>query len=241
MPDNPLLTIIVPAYNERERIGETLIDLDRYLNERGIDSEILVVDDGSSDDTVKFVEGMGVERLRVIRNGSNRGKGYSVRSGLAASRGEYSVFMDADGSIALDAIGDFLEVMRGGVGMIVASRYLFDSVVPVPLGPWRKFTSVCFRIYVLILFRLGLKDTQCGFKMFNRKLVELISKFAKEDGFIFDVEFCYIARRHGLVITERAVTCTEQAGSKLNLINGPIKMSIDLLRLRFRTLFSRKY
>jgi len=239
MADAPLLTIVIPAYNEARRIGSTLEALDKYLCDGGIDSEILVVDDGSTDGTADLVRRMGIPRLRVLENGSNRGKGYSVRHGLKEARGEYALFMDADGATALDAVGDFLEVARSGADMVVSSRYLPDSVLPVPQGPWRRLTAWCFRMYTAALFHLGLRDTQCGFKMMNRRALEIIPRLAREDGFIFDVEYCHIAKRHGLKTVERAVTWTDQAGSKLNLINGPVKMSIGLLGLRLRTLFSK--
>ncbi|MBN1282485.1 MAG: glycosyltransferase family 2 protein [Proteobacteria bacterium] len=226
---------MIPAYNEESRIGPAMAALRDYLEAAKIDAEIIVVDDGSRDDTAAVAMASGIPGLAVLKNKRNRGKGYTVRRGLAAARGECVLFMDADGPISLEAVNRFMDVMRQGYDMVISSRYLPASVLPVPQGPYRRFASTAFRLYTSMLFWLPFSDTQCGFKMFSRRALGLILPHAREDGFIFDVELLHLAKRAGLRIGEEPVTWTDHAGSKVGLFNGPIKMALDLMRLRLRT------
>jgi dolichyl-phosphate beta-glucosyltransferase len=232
----PTLSVIIPAYNEAARIGQTLIDLDRYLREHQISSEIIVVDDGSRDDTVKVVQELNLPRLRVVLNECNRGKGFSVRHGFRQSGGRYTLFMDADGATSMEEIGKFIELMPQGYDLLFASRYLKESVLPVPQGRWRNITALVFRKAVRLLFRFPYRDTQCGFKMFSPRAVQTILQHSKEDGFVFDIEFLYWARKANLKIREVAVTWTDQKGSSVGFISGPLKMSWRILSLRIRNL-----
>ncbi len=232
---NITLSVIVPAYNEAGRIGTSLAELHEHLTSMDISYEIIVVDDGSQDATRDIVRNLNLPDLKLIENGRNRGKGYAVRNGLGAAAGEYAIFTDADNSAAPDQIELFLKKISEGYDMVIATRYTQSMELSSDRSRWRGLMGNTFRRIVRLLFGLPFIDTQCGFKMLNRRAIELALGTCKEDGFIFDVELLYNAAKEKLSVSEQLLRWSHKEGSKITTLNGPIKMTLDLLRLRIRT------
>ena len=235
---NVTLSVIVPAYNEARRIGPTLLELHEHLTSMDVSYEIIVVDDGSRDATRDIVRDLRLPDLKLIENGRNRGKGYAVRNGLRAAGGEYAIFTDADNSAAPDQIELFLKKISEGYDMVIATRYTQSMELSSDRSRWRGLMGHTFRRIVRLLFRLPFTDTQCGFKMLNRRAVELALRTCREDGFIFDVELLYNAAKEKLSVCEQLLRWSHKEGSTIKTFNGPIKMALDLMRLRLRTALS---
>ncbi len=232
----PELSVVIPAYNEASRIGPTLVAFDRYFRERALDAEIIVVDDGSVDGTSEMVKKPEFSSLRVVINDRNRGKGFSVRRGLSEACGGLRLLADADGSTPVNEIAKFIRHLDEGADIVIASRAKKDSVLPVRQSFVRRFMGFVFRNMVRLMFLFPYADTQCGFKMFTAGAVQKILPHCQEDGFVFDVEMLYWARRMGLNVHEVGVTWSDCAGSKVTIMKGPVIMFLRLLRLRMRTI-----
>jgi len=236
------LSVIIPAYNEEERLPSTLKAIDDYLVKQDYGYEILVVNDGSSDDTAGVVKNLKTEidNLKLIDNKENHGKGYVVREGLKKAKGNYRLFTDADNSTSIDQV----EKMWPHVdeyGVIIGSRDLEDSVLDPP-QPWFRehVLGFGFRLVRKIILDLwGLEDTQCGFKLFKKEVVDEIGSKAKVDQFAFDPELLILAKRAGFKIKEIPVRWVNDPNSKVGLENM-IKMGLDLLKIRW-DLITGKY
>ena len=234
------LSIVIPAYNEADRITDTLRTLGRFLSQRDLSYEIILVDDGSSDNTAEIASSIGIPNMRVAAYKPNRGKGYAVRFGLSQATGDYSLFMDADGSTDISCIIKFLNIISNSddYDIIIGSRATKDAELPVKQGLWRRSTGIIFRNIVRILFLFPYADTQCGFKIFSSRALGCILPKCKENGFIFDIEMLYYARKAGLRVLESGVKWTNDDDSRVTLTNGPLKMSLDILKLRLKTLIN---
>lgn len=230
------LSIIIPAYNESQRIGKTLLKLKAYLASHSIPAEIIVVDDGSSDDAVRVVNTLNIPALRIVSNSTNRGKGYSVRHGFRVANGESVLFMDADGSTSLDEIDKFLNLMRDGYDVLIGSRYSYGSNITIRQPIFRRFVGIVSRNLIRFLFNFPYSDTQCGFKMFSRSAVNELLPYMHENGFIFDVEILYWARRLKMKALEVGVTWENDEESKITFLKGPVHMMWKLLSFRLRIL-----
>ncbi|NLD28760.1 MAG: glycosyltransferase family 2 protein [Myxococcales bacterium] len=230
------LSVVIPAYNEAERIIVTLKKLNFSLESLGIPYEIIIVDDGSGDSTSEVACSLQNSNFKLISYKPNRGKGYAVRMGLGAAKGEYVIFMDADGSTDLAYLERFLHlILNHDYDIIIGSRTVSGSCLPIKQNLWRRITGIVFRALVRILFFLPYSDTQCGFKMFSSTCLKMLLPRCDADGFIFDIEMLYQARKLGLNVIEVGVKWNNDDDSRVNLINGPIKMFVDLLKLRLKT------
>jgi dolichyl-phosphate beta-glucosyltransferase len=222
------LSVIIPAYNEAERLPPTLRRVREYLDARGGTYEIVVVDDGSRDETVARAEASGV---RVLRNGVNRGKGYSVRHGMLAAHGKRRLMTDADLSTPMEELPRLLARMDEGYGVVIASRALPGSNLEVRQPWYRENVGRVFNLCVRLLALPGLQDTQCGFKLFSAEAARDAFTAARMDGFSFDVEALFLARRHGHRIAEIPVTWRNDAASRVGPFTGFLAF-VDLLRIR---------
>lgn len=234
---HPLISIVIPAYNEESHIAATLQHIDEYLVLRPWPAEILVVDDGSSDATVTEVERAAAKiaaPIQVLENQVNRGKGYSVRRGMLASSGDFVLFSDADLSTPIYELDRLLRRIQRGYDVVIGSRALRNSQIEVHQPLHRELMGKAFN---LILRSLGLShfhDTQCGFKLFSRRAVNQIFPLAKINRFAFDVEILLIAQRLGLRIRELPVHWHDSLPSKVSLVRDSFRMFYDVLKLRFR-------
>ena len=219
--------MVIPAYNEGQRLPPTLEKIQRYL--AGRPHEIVVVDDGSRDDTVARAKAAGVT---VLSNEGNRGKGYSVRRGMLQARGDRRLMTDADLSTPIEEIDRLLTKMDEGYDVVIASRALPGSNVEVRQPWYRENSGRLFNFCVRALALPGLSDTQCGFKLFRAEAAEKAFAPARLDGFSFDVEALFIARRRGFRIAEVPVTWRNDEATRVDTFKGAVAF-VDLARIRW--------
>ncbi|HEX5708745.1 MAG TPA: dolichyl-phosphate beta-glucosyltransferase [Pyrinomonadaceae bacterium] len=221
------LSVIIPAYNEAPRLGKTLDAVFDYLEEQLFESELIVVDDGSQDETVAVAEARfaaregGRTEARVIPVKPNRGKGHAVRTGLLAARGRIALFSDADLSTPIAETPKLTGPIRSGeYDLVFGSRALDRSLIGVH-QPWhREQSGRVFNLIMRLATGLPFWDTQCGFKAFRMDVCRPIVEAGVIDRFGFDVELLYVAHRAGLRLLERAVRWDDVAGSKVNFKTG---------------------
>jgi dolichyl-phosphate beta-glucosyltransferase len=231
------LSVIVPAYNEAERLGKSLRTILKYLDQHPADTELIVVDDGSTDNTADaareiFNQSNSV-RTSVISYQSNLGKGRAVRLGLLASRNEVALFSDADLSTPISETPKLVEpIQRGEYDLTFGSRALDRSLIGVH-QPWRREQGGrVFNLVVRIATGLPFWDTQCGFKAFRMRSCRPIIEGATIDRFGFDVELLYVAYRAGLRLKEVPVRWDHAEGSKVNVMSDSVAMLAEVGRIR---------
>lgn len=224
------ISIVVPAYNEARRLPATLDTLIRYLDARRFGfSEILVVDDGSTDDTAAVAARPGI---RVLRNPGNRGKGYSVRRGMLEARGEWILFTDADLSAPIEELGKLIEAAQAqGAQVAIGSRAIDRSLIERHQPGLRELAGRFFNIVMRLATGLPFRDTQCGFKLLEARAAREIFRRQILDGFGFDVEALFIARRMGYAVVEVPVRWSDVEGTKVSALRG-LDAFLDLLRIR---------
>jgi len=230
------ISIIVPAYNEEALIQNTLDGLHSYFSSRPEQFEIVVVDDGSRDHTVSHIEDWQKSNdihLKLLVNDRNRGKGYSVRRGVLESCGHYVIFIDADLPYQLHAIDDFLKALRSGHDMAVGSRILPGSEVR-GVSSVRYLAGQVFSWLEQFILSTGLADTQCGFKAFTASAAREIFRRVTIDGFGFDVEMIFVARKLNYSIQPIAVRMIDRnRASRVRLVDDSIRMFINLFAIRW--------
>ena len=235
------ISIVIPAYNEAARLSNTLNTVVRYLGEQWAGSELIVVDDGSSDNTAELsrqaLENSGPVRTSVISYKSNLGKGRAVRLGLLAARGDVTLFSDADLSTPITETPKLIEpILRNECDVTFGSRALERSLIGVH-QPWRREQGGrIFNLVVRLATGLPFWDTQCGFKAFKMKVCRPLVEAATVDRFGFDVELLYLAYRAGLRLKEIPVRWDHNEGSKVNVLSDSFKMlsEVGLIRQQAR-------
>lgn len=228
------LSIVIPAYNEERRLPATLDRVLLYVEKTSIPvSEILVVDDGSRDGTAKLVEAReGI--VRLVSNPGNRGKGYAVRNGMLAAKGDWILSTDADLSAPIEELERLLAAARReNAAVAIGSRALDRRLVKVHQPMMRELSGRAFNMAMRMVTGLSFRDTQCGFKLFRRDAAQKIFSRQIEEGFSFDVEDLLIARALGLRAIEVPVEWSNVEGTKVSLSQG-IKSFADLVRIRSR-------
>ncbi len=231
----PHLSIVIPAYDEEQRIGPTLEAILAYTRRVTYPVEILVVDDGSRDRTFALAGEIlaGVPVARVVTNGTNRGKGYSIRHGVLEARGTLVLVSDADLSTPIEEVDALLRHLGSlGHGLVIGSRALHDSRVEIHQNAVREMMGKTFNRMVRMLTGLPFHDTQCGFKLMTRADVLPIFRTARVDGFSWDVEILYVAIRRGVPIKEVPVRWRNAPGSKVGILADPWRMLRDVMRIR---------
>jgi len=232
----PALSIVVPAYNEERRLVPTLARITGWLAGEGRSAEVLVVDDGSRDDTARVAErALAFGPGRVVRLPENRGKGAAVRAGVLASRGKWILLTDADLSTPIEDLPTLEAAVRaGGLDVAIGSRALAASRVEVRQGLLRQTMGKTFNRVIRVAAGLPFGDTQCGFKLFDGARARPIFAKMVVDRFAFDVEFLFLAHRAGLRIAEVPVVWRNAAESKVKLVGDPLNMLADVARVRWR-------
>lgn len=232
----PEISVIIPAYNEEKRIGSTLKSIQRYLIGKSGNKgtyELIVIDDGSKDKTrriVKSFKGVGLNPPR-----KNLGKGASVQEGLRLAKGKKVLFSDADLSTPIRELDKFIPFL-GEFDMVIASRALKDSIIPVRQPWYRELLGKTFNKFVQVVAVPGIKDTQCGFKLYTQKAAKHIASRQTIKGFGFDVEQLFIARKGGLKVKELPVTWNNAEGSKVKVVRDSLRMLRDLGTIRLNHL-----
>ena len=229
------LSVVIPAYNEGRRIDSTIEAIKQFLIQKRWEYEIIVVNDGSSDDTPAVVErsfgGFG-ERCQLLSNATNRGKGYSVKRGMLGAKGEYVLFTDADLSTPIAEAEKLLEPLKNGFDLAIGSRALRESKVEIHQNWVREAMGKIFNCFARLLTFKGIYDSQCGFKCFKREAAQKLFSMQKIDGFTFDAEIIYLAQKLGYRIKEVPVIWRNSPSSKVRIFSDPLKMFLDLTRIR---------
>ncbi len=231
------LSIVIPAFNEEKRIVPTLKTIGGFLVRKGWKAEVLVVDDGSSDATAERVSELAgaVPGLRLLRNGRNRGKGFSIRHGFSQSRAPLVLLTDADLSTPIEEIEKLLPAVREeGNGIAVGSRALDPSLLEVPQAWPRQTMGKGFNLIVRSLTGLSIRDTQCGFKLVDREALAPIFGMARVDRFSYDVEVLYLAHRRGIRIAEVPVIWRNSPQSRVSMLGDPLQMLWDVVKIVLR-------
>ncbi|KAN0039214.1 hypothetical protein ACTA71_001408 [Dictyostelium dimigraforme] len=248
--DNIYLSVIVPAYNEQTRLPSMLDEAIKFLNEKSkkdlkFSYEIIIIDDGSKDSTAKlvtsYIEKQPSSNIRLLKLKQNRGKGGAVKRGILCSRGKYCLMVDADGATEFKDFNRVEDIMhkieKNDLGIVCGSRsHLVDSDLVAKRSFLRNILMYGFHIFVQTLCVKGIKDTQCGFKLFTRETARRIFPTLHIERWAFDVEILYLAQKLNMPIAEVAVNWTEIDGSKLDPFSSSIQMAKDIVRIRFRYL-----
>ncbi len=229
------ISIVIPAYNEEKRLDGTLEKIRLFFEGKNLAYEVLVVDDGSVDRTAEVAAGSrlaGRSVLRVLDNGKNKGKGYSVRQGLKNAKGRLVLVTDADLSTPIDEIVKLEKCLGEGFDIAIGSRSIKGSEVKVSQPKYRVIMGKTFNLMVRAVVMNGIIDTQCGFKLFKRECLENILPELKINGFSFDVEILYLARKKGCRIKEVPVVWSDFRGSKVSPFRDSMRMFKDLFYIK---------
>ena len=233
----PDVSIVIPAYEEEERLGASLAKIVEYLHNSAPNTEIIVVDDGSNDKTAesaeKFFAGVQDISARVIRYEQNRGKGYAVKTGLEAAAADIALFSDADLSTPIAEMPKLIDpILAGEYDVTFGSRALDRSLIGTH-QPWRREQGgKVFNLVVRTLTGLPFWDTQCGFKAFNLTKFRPLLDLMQIDRFGFDVEFLYVANLRGLKLKEIPVRWDNDERSKVNVFRDSLRMFNEVREIR---------
>ena len=225
------LSLIIPAYNEAQRIQASLESAEAYLDRQDYDYEIIVVDDGSTDGTPQVVRDTHPE-VHLESYGENRGKGYAVRHGMTVARGDYRLFSDADGSTPIEELDKVWPRFDDGADVAIGSRALPESNVETHQPWYRENMGRVFNGIVRVMRLTRFHDTQCGFKAFSRKAADIVFPRQTIDGFGFDPELLYIAQRHGLRVDEIPVHWVNCPYTRVNAVTDSARMIGEMLQIR---------
>lgn len=235
---NHTVSIIVPAYNEAKRLSGSLEAIVKHLEAQDFESELIVVDDGSSDDTAEIAR-QSFDSLRsnistrVIRYEANRGKGFAVRTGLLAAGGDIALFSDADLSTPISEMEKLIAPIENGAADVTFGSRALDRSLIGTHQPWRREQGgKVFNLVVRAFIGLPFWDTQCGFKAFRTKTFKPILEVAKIDRFGFDVELLFVAHRLGLRLREIPVRWNHCEGSKVNVLRDSWRMFNEVREVR---------
>jgi len=230
------LSIVIPAYNEEDRLPKTLDCIFLYLQTRPYRAEIIVVDDGSSDRTSEIVSACQLKYpgLRLVSNLRNRGKGFSVRHGMLEAYGEIALFTDADLSTPIEEADKLFAAMQDrGCDAAIGSRAIDRSLIEVHQSAFREHAGIFFNRLVRWIMNIEFSDTQCGFKAFGRKRARIIFEQQRVERFGFDAEILFLAKRHGLQVAEIPVRWSHDSATKVNVVADGIRMFLELLLIRW--------
>jgi len=244
VPTDPDLSIIIPAYNEERRLPRGLTKIRDYLASRGFagsQAEIIVVDDGSQDHTAAIAQEWSRDfpSVRLVSNGRNRGKGYSVRQGMLEARGRITLFTDADLSAPIEEADKLLAAIKAGSDVAIGSRAIDRSLIFAHQSRFRELAGMIFNGFVRLFTGLPFQDTQCGFKAFVRERSQIIFEQQRIEGFGFDPEVLFLAKRHGLRTVEIPVRWAHDPATKVHVVRDSLLMFLDLVYIRWNWLLGR--
>jgi dolichyl-phosphate beta-glucosyltransferase len=236
----PDLSIVIPAFNEELRLPETLSLISSYIRGSKRETEVIVVDDGSTDRTADVAKSFRAEinRLQVVANGKNRGKGYSVRHGMMEASGRIVLFTDADLSAPIEETDKLLAALVDH-DLAIGSRALNRSLISVRQSAFREYAGMIFNFIVRAILRLPFVDTQCGFKAFRREPCRIIFQQQRIERFGFDPELLYLARHHGLHSAEIPVRWAHSPATKVSMLRDSVQMFLDVFIIRWNALLGR--
>jgi len=228
-------SIVIPAYNEGVRLRPTLHALIRHIQEQNWDAEILVVNDGSTDDTAQIVREYGKlhPQVLLVENPGNRGKGFSVRNGMLHARGDICLFSDADLSSPITEAQKLFDAIAQGADIAIGSRWLRAELQTERQPLYRQAFGRIYNLVLRIFLGLRFADTQCGFKAFRRDSAQRIFPLQRIERWGFDPEILFLARRAGLRVEEIPVLWAHSEGTRLHPFRDGLRMFLEVLRIRW--------
>lgn len=231
-------SLVIPAYNESNRIRPTLDAILRHVQEQNWDAEIVVVDDGSRDDTADVIRAYEREhaQVRLVQNPGNRGKGFSVRNGMLHARGEICLFSDADLSSPITEAQKLFDAVAAGADIAIGSRWIQAELQTERQPLYRQLFGRIFNLLMRVVLGLRFKDTQCGFKAFRREAVQQVFPLQKIERWGFDPEILFLAQRKGMRVVEVPVLWAHSEGTRLHPFRDGLKMAVEILRIRWNAL-----
>ena len=231
-----MLSIVIPCYNEQDRLPATLEAIKTYMAGRGTEYELILADDGSSDRTAEVIKGaiQGTANVHSVRLPENRGKGRALAEGVKISKGDRVLLTDADLSTPIDELPKLEAQLDQGAGVAIASRAIKGSQIVIHQPVYRVLMGKTFNLIVQVLLLPGLWDTQCGFKLFRGDLARAVFADLKTNGFGYDPEALFLAKRRGEKIAEVPVVWRHSAPTKVAPLRHSLDMFRDVVRTRFR-------
>jgi len=237
----PTYSIVIPAYNESARIPATLQSVVDCIRQRGWSAEVVVVNDGSSDSTAEVVRAFAAANpeVRLLENPGNRGKGYSVRSGMLQAHGEVVLFSDADLSAPIEEADGLFNAIAAGADIAIGSRWLETKRQTIRQPFYRQFFGRCFNGVTRFVMGLKFADTQCGFKAFTRAAAQTVFQLQTIERWGFDPEILFIALKRGYRIQEVAVSWAHDERTRMSYLKDGIKMLEEIAIVRWNALTGR--
>jgi dolichyl-phosphate beta-glucosyltransferase len=234
----PTYSIVIPAYNEGARLGATLEKVLAYVRVQGWDAEVIVVNDGSRDNTAEIVRAFATRNpaLRLVENPGNHGKGYSVRNGMLNARGRIVLFSDADLSSPIEEAPKLFKALEAGADIAIGSRWLRSESQTQRQPLHRQLFGRVFNLLLRIILGLKFKDTQCGFKAFKQSAVQAIFPLQKIERWGFDPEILFLARKFGFQVQEVSVAWAHREGTSINPLVDGGRMFLEMLHIRWNDL-----
>jgi dolichyl-phosphate beta-glucosyltransferase len=234
-------SIVIPAYNEGQRLTATLEKVLAYVRQQGWDAEVIVVNDGSRDNTAEIVREFAAKDslVRLVENPGNRGKGYSVRNGMLKARGEVVVFSDADLSSPIEEMPKLLDALARGADIAIGSRWLKVELQTQRQSLHRQLFGRVFNLLLRIILGLRFKDTQCGFKAFTRRAAQTILPQQRIERWGFDPEILFLARKFGFRVEEVPVLWGHSGGTRIHPLVDGARMFQEMLRIRWYDLMGK--
>jgi dolichyl-phosphate beta-glucosyltransferase len=234
----PTYSIVIPAYNEGARVGATLEKVLAYVHAQRWDAEVIVVNDGSRDNTADIVRSFSAKdpALRLVENPGNRGKGYSVRHGMLAARGRIVLFSDADLSSPIEEAPELFQALEAGADIAIGSRWLRAETQTQRQPLHRQLFGRIFNLLLRLTLGLKFKDTQCGFKAFKQPAVQAIFPLQKIERWGFDPETLFLARKFNFKVQEIAVAWGHSGGTRIHPLVDGSRMFMEMLRIRWNDL-----
>jgi glycosyltransferase involved in cell wall biosynthesis len=234
----PTYSIVIPAYNESARIRATLDRVLAHIAERRWNAEVLVVNDGSRDDTAAIIQQYAATHpgLRLLENPGNRGKGFSVRNGMLHAGGEILLFSDADLSSPIEEADKLFAALKAGADVAIGSRWLRAELQTQRQSLHRQLFGRIFNFALRLILGLPYRDTQCGFKAFNRRAALAIFPLQHIERWGFDPEILFLARKFGMRVQEIPVQWAHSEGTRINPLRDGIRMFVEILRIRWNSM-----
>jgi glycosyltransferase involved in cell wall biosynthesis len=240
----PSISIVIPAFNEGERLAPSLERVLSFVRQREWETEIIVVDDGSHDHTADIARRFAQSSsgmVRLLQNPGNRGKGYSVRNGMLHATGEIILFSDADLSSPIEEASKLIQAIEAGADIAIGSRWARSELQTQRQSLARQLLGRIFNGLLRVLLRLDFKDTQCGFKAFRRAAAQAIFPLQRIEGWGFDAEILFLAQKMGFKVTEVPVLWGHDARTRINPLVDGARMVSEMMRIRWYSLASRYY
>lgn len=235
-------SIVIPAYNEGARLRATLEKILAHMQIHNWEAEVLVVNDGSTDDTAAIVQNFAGQNpaVRLIQNPGNRGKGYSVRNGMLQANGTIILFSDADLSSPIEEADKLFAAIAAGADIAMGSRWMRVELQTQRQPLYRQLYGRIFNLALRLILGLHYRDTQCGFKAFTQRAAHTVFPLQHIERWGFDPEILYLARKFGLKVQEVPVKWAHRDGTRLNPLRDGMRMFLEILKIRWYS-FTGKY